>query len=350
MAQDSDDQLSHRLRRLLRVGGADQPGSGGPGPIDLAAIDPRGTPGLPDGVSRPAKGSAAKGTDAKSTDAKSTDAKSSDAKSSAAKSSDAKAWSRAEVQRLGAELAGHQERLYASAVSGGSRRRVLLVLQAMDCGGKDGTIKSVVRALNPMGVRVTAFGPPTPPELAQHFLWRINRQLPGAGQVGVFNRSHYEDVLAVRVRSLVPEPVWRARYDQINRFEQDLAADGLTIIKVMLHISAAEQRERMLARLEDPTKRWKFNPGDLEDLARWDDYQAAYAEALGRCSSDNAPWYVVPADRKWYRNWAVANLLLAHFDDLALTYPDVDLDAAGLRAVLDGTDTHAYPQPTLGKQ
>jgi PPK2 family polyphosphate:nucleotide phosphotransferase len=313
VARDSDGERSQRLRRLLRVG---------PAAVDLGAIDPRGTPGLPDGVGGSDK----------------------------PKDFDAKAWSRAEVQRLGTELAGHQERLFAAATAGESRRRVLLVLQAMDGGGKDGTIKSVVRALNPMGVRVTAFGPPTPRELDQHFLWRINRQLPGAGQVGVFNRSHYEDVLAVRVRSLVPERVWRVRYDQINRFEGDLAADGLTIIKVMLHISAAEQRERMLARLEDPTKRWKFNPSDLDDRARWDDYQAAYADALGRCSSDEAPWYVVPADRKWYRNWAVANLLLAHFDDLGLAYPEVDLDVARLRAVLDGADAHGHTRPGLGKQ
>ena len=331
MAQDSDGERSKRLRGLLRVG---------PGTIDLRAIDPRDTPGLPDGVGRSGRG----------------------------KDFDAKAWSRAEVERLGPELASHQERLYAAAASGsaasagsaggaasagsagGSRRRVLLVLQAMDCGGKDGTIKSVVRALNPMGVRVTAFGPPTPRELAQHFLWRINRQLPGAGQVGVFNRSHYEDVLVGRVRSLVPEPVWRARYDQINRFEQDLAADGLAIIKVMLHISAAEQRERMLARLEDPTKRWKFNPADLDDRARWEDYQAAYADVLGRCSSDDAPWYVVPADRKWYRNWAVANLLLAHFDDLGLAYPEVDLDVAHLTRIIDDPEGAAHAPSATGKQ
>jgi PPK2 family polyphosphate:nucleotide phosphotransferase len=303
VAQDSDEQRSRRVRHLLRVG---------PGIVDLAAIDPRATPGLPDGLPGNGKGF------------------------------DAKAWSRAEVQHLGTVLASHQERLYALAAAGESRRRVLLVLQAMDCGGKDGTIKSVVRALNPMGVRVTAFGPPTPPELAQHFLWRINRQLPGAGQVGVFNRSHYEDVLVARVRALVPEPVWRARYDQINRFERDLAADGVAIIKVMLHISPAEQRERMLARLDDPTKRWKFNPGDLADRARWDDYQAAYAEALGRCSSDDAPWYVVPADRKWYRNWAVINLLLSHLADLGLAYPEVDLDVARLRRGIDDPETAAH--------
>jgi PPK2 family polyphosphate:nucleotide phosphotransferase len=320
VAHVSDGERSHRLRRLLRVGPGSVDGVDHHGAVDLGAIDPRGMPGLPDDVAGKSK------------------------------DFDAKAWSRAEVQRLGAELASHQERLYASAAAGESRRRLLLVLQAMDCGGKDGTIKSVVRALNPMGVHVTAFGPPTPAELAQHFLWRINRKLPGAGQVGVFNRSHYEDVLAVRVRSLVPEKVWRPRYDEINRFEQHLVADGLVIIKVMLHISPAEQRERMLARLEDPTKRWKFNPGDLDDRARWGAYQAAYADALGRCSSDDAPWYVVPADRKWYRNWAVVNLLLAHFADLGLGYPKVGLDVARLRAQLDGAESRAHSEPGLGKQ
>jgi len=273
---DGGVALARRVRDRLRVG---------PGRVDLDAIDARATPGLPDDAPR-----------------------------------ERKPWSRAEVQRIGADLAAHQERLYASGVSG-DRRRVLLVLQAMDCGGKDGTIKSVVRALDPQGVRITAFGPPTERERAQHFLWRINRQLPPAGLVGVFNRSHYEDVLAARVRALVPERVWRARYDEINRFERDLVADGLTIIKVMLHISEAEQRDRLLARLEDPTKRWKFRAGDLEDRERWREYQAAYADALGRCSTDEAPWYVVPADRKWYRNWAVANLLLAHLDELRLEYP-----------------------------
>jgi PPK2 family polyphosphate:nucleotide phosphotransferase len=306
---DGSVTQAHRVRALLRVG---------PGRVDLGGIDPRSTPGLPyiEGSGRRSK------------------------------DFDAKAWSRAEVSRLGLELAGQQERLYASAVAGHARRRLLVVLQAMDCGGKDGTIKSVVRALNPQGVRVTAFGPPTPPELDQHFLWRVNRRLPRAGEVGVFNRSHYEDVLAVRVRSLVPEAVWRPRYDQINRFETDLAADGLVIIKIMLHISEAEQRERLLARLKDPTKGWKFNPGDLDDRARWADYQAAYEEALGRCSSDDAPWYVVPADRKWYRNWAVANVLLAHFDDLGLSYPEVALDVARLTRALD----RAPEGSELGKQ
>ena len=285
-------QQARRVRRLLRVK---------PGSVDLAGTDPRSTPGLP--RTRPAD-------------------------------ADPKSWSRAEVARMGTGLAAYQERLFAAAAVGADRRRVLLLLQAMDCGGKDGTVKSVVGTMNPLGVHIKAFGPPTPEELAQHFLWRIDRALPAAGYVGVFNRSHYEDVLVVRVHSLVPRGIWKARYDQINRFEQDLAADGLTMIKVMLHISYAEQRERLLARLDDPTKRWKFNPGDLDDRARWDAYQAAYADALNRCNTKAAPWYVVPADRKWYRNWAVANLLLAHFAEMNLTYPDVALDIPALREQL----------------
>ena len=309
-SEDSSDRdlvpRARRLRSLLRVG---------PDRVDLSTIDPRGTPGLP------AKAKRDVGTG-----------------NSGAKDGSAKAWSRQQLQLLGSALAGHQERLYASAVSGDDRRRVLLVLQAMDCGGKDGTVKSVVRALNPQGVRITTFGPPTPEELGHHFLWRINRALPGAGQVGVFNRSHYEDVLAVRVRSLVPEVTWRARFDQINAFESDLAADGLTIVKIMLHISAAEQRERLLARLHDPTKRWKFNPGDLDDRTRWRSFHEAYEDALTRCSADHAPWYVVPADRKWYRNWAVANVLLAHFVEMGLSYPDAAHDVEDLLRRLDAAD------------
>jgi len=285
-------QRARRVRRLLRVK---------PGSVDLAGTDPRSTPGLP--PARPAD-------------------------------ADPKSWSRAEVARIGTRIAAGQERLFASAAVGADRRRALLILQATDCGGKDGTVKSVVGTMNPLGVHIKAFGPPTAEELAQHFLWRIDRALPGAGYVGVFNRSHYEDVLVVRVHSLVPRKIWQARYDQINRFEQDLASDGLSMIKVMLHVSYAEQRERLLARLDDPTKRWKFNPGDLDDRDRWDDYQEAYADALNRCNSKAAPWYVVPADRKWYRNWAVANVLLAHLEEMNLTYPDVALDIPALRARL----------------
>ena len=249
-----------------------------------------------------------------------------------------KEWSRDQVRRLGVLLAERQNCLYARAKAGVDRRRVLLVLQALDCGGKDGTIRSVVGALDPLGVQQRAFGPPTEEERAQHFLWRISRDLPPAGFIGVFNRSHYEDVLVVRVRGLAPEKVWRRRYDEINAFEAALAADGVTIIKVMLHISRAEQGVRLLARLDDPIKRWKFNPADLDDRQRWDEYQRAYGDVLTRCSTTAAPWYVVPADRKWYRNWAVANLLLAHLADLDLSYPEVDLPVEELRARLEANN------------
>jgi PPK2 family polyphosphate:nucleotide phosphotransferase len=230
-------------------------------------------------------------------------------------------------------LSERQERLFAQAKAQTGRRRVVLVLQALDCAGKDGTIRSVVGALDPLGVQQRAFSAPTAQERAHHFLWRIWPALPPAGYIGVFNRSHYEDVLAARVRGLVPEAVWRRRYGEINAFEEALVADGLTLVKVILHISYAEQARRLLARLDDPTKRWKFNPGDLDDRARWDDYQEAYADVVDRCSTA-APWYVVPADRKWYRNWAVANILLAHLDGLDLTFPEVNLPLVQLRAAI----------------
>ncbi len=242
-----------------------------------------------------------------------------------------KDWSRSEVARLGVLLAARQERLFARAKAGEGRHRVLLVLQALDCGGKDGTIRSVVGALDPLGVQQWAFGAPTEEELSHHFLWRISRALPAAGYIGVFNRSHYEDVLVVRVRGLLPEAVWRRRFDEINAFEEALVADGMTLVKVMLQISYAEQGVRLRSRLDDPTKRWKFNPGDLEDRAHWDDYQQAYGDVLDRCSVA-APWYVVPADRKWYRNWAVANVLLAHLEELRLSYPRVELPVDELLA------------------
>jgi PPK2 family polyphosphate:nucleotide phosphotransferase len=292
MTADGERELlkrAHTVRRLLRKAAS-----------DLPSVDPRATPGLPAGTAP-----------------------------------DPKAWSRAEVTRLGALLSARQEKLFAGGRAGTDRRRVLLVLQATDCAGKDGTVRSVVGAMDPLGMHIKAFGPPTEEERKHHFLWRINRSLPPAGYVGVFNRSHYEDVLVVRVRELAPKDVWQRRYEEINRFEGDLVADGMTVIKVMLHISYEEQRERLLARLEDPTKRWKFNPGDLDDREHWADYQRAYADVLERCATKAAPWYVVPADRKWYRNWAVANLLLAHFDDLHLEYPYVDLDLEALRGRLE---------------
>ena len=234
------------------------------------------------------------------------------------------------LSALGEELSELQARLYADAYTGGSRR-VLLVLQGMDTSGKGGTIRHVVTALDPAWVDVVAFKAPTQEELAQHFLWRIERELPGPGEVTVFDRSHYEDVLVVRVRGLVPEKVWRARYDEINDFERRIAAGGTAIVKCMLHISRAEQRERLLARLDDPTKHWKFREGDIDERARWDGYQKAYAEAIERCNGDAAPWYVVPADRKWYRNWAIAQLLLETLEALDPRYPPSELDVPRLR-------------------
>jgi len=283
-----------QIRDLLRV----TPG----GPVDLAAIDARSTPGFPDGVDRP------------------------------------KSWAGEQLQAIGAELAEHQERLYASAKRGGDRRRLLLVLQAMDCGGKDGTVKHVAGAMNPLGMRITSFGPPTDEERAHDFLWRIRRAVPEPGYVGVFNRSHYEDVLVVRVHDLVPRRIWSRRYDQINRFERELVDDGVVIVKVMLHISYNEQRVRLLERLTDPTKHWKYNPADVDERARWADYRAAYTDALARCSTEHAPWYVVPADRKWYRNWAVSHLLRETLEELKLTYPPPDFDVAAERVRLEQDD------------
>jgi PPK2 family polyphosphate:nucleotide phosphotransferase len=277
------------MRELLRVGSADPDR-----PVDLAAVDPRSTPGLP--------GKKVTG-------------------------ADPKLWARAEVVGIGIELARQQEMLFANAKVGPARgRSLLLVLQAMDCGGKDGTIKQVAGAMNPLGLQIVGFGPPTEEERAHDFLWRIRRALPAPGHVGVFNRSHYEDVLVVRVNGLAPESVWRPRYAQINDFEREVAAAGTAIVKVMLHISYAEQHARLMERLTDPAKHWKYNPGDLAARAKWADYQAAYAEALARCSTDAAPWYVVPADRKWYRDWAVAQLVAETFADLRLEYPVADFD------------------------
>jgi PPK2 family polyphosphate:nucleotide phosphotransferase len=250
---------------------------------------------------------------------------------------DPKAWARRALVDVGVELAGFQEKLFASAKRGGDRRRVLMILQAMDCGGKDGTIEHVVGQFNPQGVQIVGFGPPTPEERKHHFLWRIRRALPGAGFIGVFNRSQYEDVLIVRVHNLVSPRIWSRRYEQINRFEHELVSDGVTVLKVMLHISREEQRNRLLARLDDPTKHWKYNPSDVDERLLWTDYQAAYADALGRCSTEYAPWHVVPADRKWYRDWAVAHLLRETLADMHLTYPEVDLDVGTERARLLAT-------------
>ena len=217
------------------------------------------------------------------------------------------------------QLAGLQERLWAER-----RQSLLIVLQAMDAGGKDGTIKHLFAGLNPAGARVASFKAPTEPELAHDFLWRVHQVVPGRGETVVFNRSHYEDVLIVRVHSLVPEEVWRPRYDLINHFEANLAAAGTRIVKLFLHISKEEQAERFRERLEDPTKRWKFRTGDLDERKLWDDYAAAYAEAIARTSTTAAPWHIVPADHKWYRNWAVSRIVLETLADMGPQYPPSD--------------------------
>jgi PPK2 family polyphosphate:nucleotide phosphotransferase len=239
----------------------------------------------------------------------------------------------AAFEALGARLADLQERLYAEGVTGGSRS-LLLVLQGMDTSGKGGTIRNVIGKVHPQGCAIASFKAPTKQELAHGFLWRIRKRLPVPGMLGVFDRSHYEDVLVVRVHELVPRAVWSRRYAIINRFESEVAARGTRVIKVFLHISKEEQRQRLLARLDDPTKHWKFNPRDLDERALWNEYQEAYEAVLERCNSDQAPWFVVPADRKWYRNWAVANLLVEQLDDMNLTWPPAKFDVEEQRAHL----------------
>ncbi|MFF0482294.1 PPK2 family polyphosphate kinase [Streptomyces sp. NPDC004435] len=249
---------------------------------------------------------------------------------------DGKAAGLAATALLGPKLAALQERLYAASTAG-DRRRLLLVLQGMDTSGKGGTVKHVIRYFNPSGCRVRAFKAPTPEESAHPFLWRVTRALPVAGEIGIFDRSHYEDVLVARVRELVPREEVTRRYEEIGRFERSLAEDGVTLVKVFLHVSYEEQRARLLARLDNPDKHWKFSPGDIEDRARWPAYQEAYELALERCSSPEAPWYVVPADRKWYRNWAVSRLLLEHLEALDPRYPPGDFDVEECRRRLLAT-------------
>ena len=240
---------------------------------------------------------------------------------------------RAAAEAQLAQVAGRLEDLQQRLRAEGTRS-LLLVLQGMDTSGKGGTVRHVMSAMNPAWVDVTAFGPPSEEELAHHFLWRIGRRLPGPGHIGVFDRSHYEDVLIVRVRELVPEHVWRPRYDEIVAWEAGLITTGTTIVKCLLHISPDEQRARLLARLDDPTKHWKFNEADIQERARWAEYMAAYDEAIARTSTEDAPWYVVPADRKWYRNWAIAHILAEALEAMDPRYPPSDLDVAALKARL----------------
>ena len=233
----------------------------------------------------------------------------------------------AQQAKLAQRLADLQERLYAEGRTGGTRS-VLLVLQGLDTSGKSGTIKHVIGQIDPQGAQITAFKAPTAEERRHDFLWRIRKRTPAPGMIGVFDRSHYEDVLVVRVRELVPKSTWSRRYATINRFEKELAARGTTIVKCFLHISFDEWRERQLARLDDPSKHWKYNPADLGDAALWDEYLGAYEDALGKCSTAAAPWHVIPADRKWHRNLAVTRLLVEHLEALGLEWPAATFDPA----------------------
>ena len=234
-----------------------------------------------------------------------------------------------------ADLSALQERLFAAS-KGDDTRSVLLVVQGMDTAGKGGIMRHVVGNVDPQGIRHTAFKAPTPEERSHDFLWRIRKALPQAGEIGVFDRSHYEDVLVVRVHDLVPRAVWSRRYATINRFEKSLADKGTTIVKVMLHISRDEQKVRLAERLDRPDKHWKYNPRDVDERQRWDDYQEAYQVALTRCSTQAAPWYVVPADKKWYARWAVQQLLVDALADIDPQWPaaefDVDVEKARLAA------------------
>jgi PPK2 family polyphosphate:nucleotide phosphotransferase len=227
-----------------------------------------------------------------------------------------------------------QEMLYANYRAAGDTRSVLLILQGMDTAGKGGIVKHVVGAANPQGIEYEYFGKPTEEELAHHYLWRIRKALPTAGHIGVFDRSHYEDVLVVRVHRLATPEVVEKRYGEIARFEAGLADQGYGLVKCFLHISYDEQRERLLARLADPDKHWKFNEGDLAERRRWADYQEAYRIALERCSTPRAPWYAVPADRKWYRNWAIGRLLLETVRELDPQFPRPHLDVKALTKAL----------------
>jgi PPK2 family polyphosphate:nucleotide phosphotransferase len=274
--------MAKSLRDVLRV----SPGA----PVDLAALDPRATPLAPGGKKK---------------------------KTAAVMTTD------------GVELARLQEALYASAA-----RRVLVVLQGMDTSGKGGVIEHVIGLVNPQGVHIHSFKRPSAEELRHHFLWRVRRALPEPGMIGIFDRSQYEDVLVVRVHRLATPEVVEKRYGEIARFEAGLADQGYGLVKCFLHISYDEQRERLLARLADPDKHWKFNEGDLAERGRWAGYQEAYRIALERCSTAEAPWYAVPADRKWYRNWAIGRLLLETVRDLDPQYPATDLDVPALSKAL----------------
>lgn len=224
------------------------------------------------------------------------------------------------------EMAQLARKLYAE-----NKRSILLVLQGMDTAGKDGTIRAVMRGMNPRSCQVVSFKKPNDSELEHDFLWRVHKVVPPRGSIGIFNRSHYEDVLIVRVHNLVPQSVWTRRYDHINDFERMLADNGTTIIKCCLHVSKETQRERLQARIDDPASHWKFNMADLDERKKWDAYVEAYEAALEKCNTDYAPWHIVPADRKWYRNLSVSELVLREMKKLDPQFPVVDTDPTGIK-------------------
>jgi len=227
---------------------------------------------------------------------------------------------------LDAALAQLQYVMYAER-----RHALLVVLQGMDAAGKDGAIRHVITGFNPQGCRVIPFKAPTAEELAHDFLWRVHAGVPGKGDVAIFNRSHYEDVVTVRVRELVPPRVWKRRFDEINQFERMLAESGVVIVKLLLHISKDEQKQRLERRLEDKTKQWKVAVSDFEDRTRWKDYMRAYEDAIAHCNTGDAPWYVVPADRKWFRNLAVSQILVDTLEALEMQFPKATIDLSRIK-------------------
>lgn len=258
-----------------------------PGPVDVNALDSRATPGFP-----------------------------------GAGKDDAPAL----MDQLGVDLADRQECLFANGRADDTRRNVLVILQGMDTSGKGGIIRKAIGLVDPQGVKITSFKAPTAEERSHPFLWRVTNALPDPGMIGIFDRSQYEDVLIARVDQLVSKQVWSRRFSQINAWEAKLVAAGTVVIKCYLHITPEDQRERLQERLDDPTKHWKYNPRDLDVRAKWPDYQAAYADVLQRCNTDAAPWFVIPAGRKWYRNWAVAALINEQLGALGLTWPQAEFD------------------------
>ncbi len=212
-----------------------------------------------------------------------------------------------------------------------SKHKVLIVLQGLDASGKDGAVRHVFYGVSHFGIRVVPFDKPTEDELAHDYLWRVHKEMPREGELVVFNRSHYEDVLAVRVRGLRPKSVWRKRFDHINEFERMLADEGTTILKFFLHLSIDEQKERIQSRLDEPHKHWKYHPADLDDRAHWDDYMEAYGDVLNKTSHKHAPWYVVPANRKWYRNVSIATVLIERLEKLKMEWPKLDFDPKSVK-------------------